>query len=93
MIIIPKCILVKYTNCTKSRSVFCRDSIFTGTLNKYIIVPSRAKGVVNSGYKKKRRRAKKPTAQPSKMEILAENILAGIISGLITALILKLLDW
>lgn len=42
---------------------------------------------------KKKRRKRKPTAQPNRMEGFAADILAGIISGLITAAILKLLDW
>ena len=41
----------------------------------------------------KKRRRRKPTAQPSRMEALAGDILAGTISGLITAAILKLLNW
>ena len=40
----------------------------------------------------KKRRKRKPTARPNRMESLAVNILAGTISGLITAAILKLLD-
>lgn len=43
------------------------------------------------GHKKRRRR--KPTAQPKRMESLTADILAGTISGLITAAILRLLDW
>jgi len=42
---------------------------------------------------KKKRRRRKPTAQPNRMETLASDILAGAISGLITAAILRLLDW
>lgn len=41
----------------------------------------------------KKRRKREPTAQPNRMEVLADNILAGAISGLITAAILKLLGW
>lgn len=41
----------------------------------------------------KKRRRRKPTARPNRMEALAADILAGTISGLITAAILKLLDW
>lgn len=42
---------------------------------------------------KKKRRGCKPTAQPKRMDSLADNILAGIISGLIVLAIQKLLDW
>jgi len=42
---------------------------------------------------KKKRRRRKPEAQPARMESLAADILAGTISGLITAAILKLLGW
>ncbi len=42
---------------------------------------------------KKKRRRRKPTAQPNRMKNLASDILAGTISGLITAAILKLLNW
>ena len=42
---------------------------------------------------KKKRRRKKPTAQPKRIEVVAGDILAGTISGLITAAILKLLKW
>lgn len=42
---------------------------------------------------KKKRRRHKPTAQPKRMDSLADNILAGIISGLIVLAIQKLLDW
>ena len=52
---------------------------------------SRGKGVVEMS--KKKRRKRKPTAQPNRMEGFAADILTGIISGLITAAILKLLDW
>ncbi len=41
----------------------------------------------------KKRRKRKPTARPDRMDSLVANILAGTISGLITAAILKLLDW
>lgn len=42
---------------------------------------------------KKKRRRRKPTAQPKRMDSLADNILAGIISGLIVLAIQKLFDW
>lgn len=42
---------------------------------------------------KKKRRRQKPTAQPKRMDSLADNILAGVISGLIVLAIQKLLDW
>lgn len=42
---------------------------------------------------KKKRRRHKPTAQPNRLQVLADTILAGTISGLITAAILKLLSW
>lgn len=47
---------------------------------------------------KKKRRRHKPTAQPNRLQVLADTILAGTIlagtiSGLITAAILKLLNW
>ena len=42
---------------------------------------------------KKKRRRRKPTAQPSRKVDFLADILAGTISGLITAAILKLLDW
>ena len=45
------------------------------------------------GKGKKKRRRQKPTAQPNRLQVLADTILAGTISGLITAAILKLLDW
>ena len=57
----------------------------------YNIGSSRGKGVVKMANKKRRRR--KPTAQPKRMESLTDNILAGIISGLIVLAIQKLLDW
>ena len=41
----------------------------------------------------KKFRRQKPTAQPKRMDSLADNILAGIISGLIVLAIQKLLDW
>jgi hypothetical protein len=42
---------------------------------------------------KKKRRRRKPTAQPTGWKTLAGDILAGTISGLITAAILRLLKW
>lgn len=57
----------------------------------YNIISSRGKGVVEMSKKKRRRR--KPTAQPSRIQVLADTILSGIISGLITAAILKWLGW
>lgn len=42
---------------------------------------------------KKKRRRRKPTARPKRMETLARDIPAGTISGLITAAILRLLKW
>lgn len=42
---------------------------------------------------KKKRRRRKPTAQPSRIQVLADTILSGVISGLITAAILKWLGW
>lgn len=42
---------------------------------------------------KKKRRRRKPTAQASRWQVLADTILAGTVSGLITAAILKLLNW
>lgn len=42
---------------------------------------------------KKKRRRRKPTARPERMESVAADILAGTISGLITAAILRLLKW
>lgn len=42
---------------------------------------------------KKKRRRRKPTAQPKRMESLVADILAGTVSGLLTAAILKLLGW
>jgi len=47
---------------------------------------------VNTMAKKKRRR-RRPTAQPYRMESFLADLLAGIISGLTTAAILKLLNW
>ena len=41
----------------------------------------------------KKRRRRKPTAQPKRMESLADNILAGVISGLVVLAIQKLLNW
>jgi len=41
---------------------------------------------------KKKRRRRNPTAQPKRMDSLADNILAGIISGLIVLAIQKLFD-
>jgi len=61
--------------------------IYTGTYDILII-----RKAVNAMAKKKRRR-RKPTAQPNRMESFLADILAGTISGLITAAILKLLDW
>lgn len=43
--------------------------------------------------KKKKRRKRKQTAQPKRMESLADNILAGLVSGLILLIIQKILDW
>ena len=57
----------------------------------YNIDSSRGKGVVKMANKKRRRR--KPTAQPKRMERLADNILAGVISGLGVLAIQKLLNW
>ena len=57
----------------------------------YNIDSSREKGVVKMASKKRRRR--KPTAQPKRMESLADNILAGVISGLVVLAIQKLLNW
>ena len=45
------------------------------------------------GKQKKKRRRHKPSAQPKRMESLADNILAGTISGLITAAFIKMLGW
>lgn len=42
---------------------------------------------------KKKRRRRKPTARPKRMESLVADILAGTISGLIVLAIQKLLDW
>ncbi len=42
---------------------------------------------------KKKRRRRKPTAQPKRLEVLADTILAGTVSGLIVLAIQKLLDW
>lgn len=42
---------------------------------------------------KKKRRKRKPTAQPNRMEALAGDILAGTISGLIITAIFKSLGW
>lgn len=41
----------------------------------------------------KKRRKHKQAARPSRLQVLADTILAGTISGLITAAILKLLNW
>lgn len=41
---------------------------------------------------KKKRRRHKPTAQPNRLQVLADTILAGTISGLITAAILKIAE-
>ena len=41
----------------------------------------------------KKRRRRKPTAQPSRKVDFLADILAGTVSGLVTAAILKLLDW
>ena len=57
----------------------------------YNIDSSRGKGVVKMANKKRRRR--KPTAQPKRLEVLADTILAGTVSGLIVLAIQKLLDW
>ena len=57
----------------------------------YNIGSSRGKGVVKMANKKRRRR--KPTAQPKRLEVLADTILAGTVSGLIVLAIQKLLDW
>ena len=45
------------------------------------------------GKQKKKRRRRKPTAQASRWQVLADTILASIISGLVTAAILELLGW
>ena len=66
-------------------------SILKIYLFKYIIIIR--KGVINVAKQKKKRRRQKPTAQPKRMDSLADNILAGIISGLIVLAIQKLLDW
>lgn len=42
---------------------------------------------------KKKRRRKKPAAQPERMKQLAADILAGTVSGLIVLAIQKLLNW
>ena len=64
-------------------------SVLLFVLRKYIIIIR--KGVVDMAKKKRRRH--KPTAQPNRLQVLADTILAGTISGLITAAILKLLNW
>ena len=64
-------------------------SVLNLYLREYIILIR--KGVVQMGNKKRRRR--KPTAQPSRKVDFLADILAGTVSGLITAAILKLLDW
>ena len=45
------------------------------------------------GKAKRKRRRKKPTTQPSRMESLTADILAGTISGLLVLAIQKLLNW
>ena len=42
---------------------------------------------------KKKRRRHKPTAQPNRLQVLADTILAGTISGLIVLAVQKLLNW
>lgn len=41
----------------------------------------------------KKRRRRKPAAQPERMKQFAADILAGTVSGLIVLAIQKLLDW
>ena len=81
-----KCI--KYTNGGTLFRAYCR---LTMHLKRTIIIIR--KGVVNMGKAKKKRRRKKPTTQPSRMESLTADILAGTISGLLVLAIQKLLNW